>query len=230
VPYSPDLDRLTSVGSSYEQNGVAHSIDVIDLDSAVLPSGHVVACDPLSIDEHPAAFDVTVAPGTYPMRAWVATVQGGDVERQRRVAALQLVIADESTERWAMALTKGQELASLSGEEFYGYAVDGGTGTLADLVAARALSTWDWDRIEDSFFPGSRPQVPRLLSRRDAAPRPAALPMVPGARTVVVDTTTGANIVSVESGWGDGAYPTFVGYSAVGRVTCFVTDFLVVPR
>jgi hypothetical protein len=36
-------------------------------------------------------------------------------------------------------------------------------------------------------------------------------------------------VVSVSSGWGDGVYPTYVGYSAGGAVTSFVTDFLVVP-
>jgi hypothetical protein len=31
------------------------------------------------------------------------------------------------------------------------------------------------------------------------------------------------------AGWGDGAYPTWVGRDARGDVTCFVTDFFVVP-
>jgi hypothetical protein len=229
VAYLSDLDRLLSVGSSYEDTGVAYLVDVYDLSEVVLPTGHVVACDPFSIFPGTAAFEVTAPPGTYPMRAWVATVQGGDAEQQKRVVALQLVIANEPTERWEMALTEDQDLESLSGEQFYGHSVDGGTSTLADLVAAQALSAWEWDQIEDAFFPGSRPRLPRLLS----APKPASLPApppVPGARTVVVDKDTGANIVAVESGWGDGAYPSFVGYSRNGRVTCFATDFLVVPR
>ncbi|MDT5032034.1 MAG: hypothetical protein QOC94_2205 [Actinoplanes sp.] len=50
-----------------------------------------------------------------------------------------------------------------------------------------------------------------------------------GAKVAVVDELTGANIIQVSSGWGDGVYPTFVGYTAAGEVACFVTDFQVIP-
>ncbi|MEU8180700.1 DUF4241 domain-containing protein [Micromonospora sp. NPDC049044] len=44
-----------------------------------------------------------------------------------------------------------------------------------------------------------------------------------------MDLATGANVITVSSGWGDGIYPTFVGYAADGEVTSYVTDFLVIP-
>jgi hypothetical protein len=31
------------------------------------------------------------------------------------------------------------------------------------------------------------------------------------------------------SGWGDGAYPTWIGYAEGGAVTCFVADMLLFP-
>ncbi|GAA2357232.1 hypothetical protein Cme02nite_50810 [Catellatospora methionotrophica] len=36
-------------------------------------------------------------------------------------------------------------------------------------------------------------------------------------------------MITVSSGWGDGIYPTFIGYAAEGKVTSYVTDFLVIP-
>jgi hypothetical protein len=45
----------------------------------------------------------------------------------------------------------------------------------------------------------------------------------------VVVKETGANVFVVGSGWGDGAYATYVGRTDDGRVTSFVTDFRVVP-
>ncbi|MEU6078707.1 DUF4241 domain-containing protein [Micromonospora sp. NPDC047074] len=51
----------------------------------------------------------------------------------------------------------------------------------------------------------------------------------PAAVDAITDEATGANVIIVCSGWGDGIYPTFIGYAADGGLTSFVTDFLVVP-
>jgi hypothetical protein len=86
----------------------------------------------------------------------------------------------------------------------------GDQATLADQAALQALSTWDFDRVDDVYIP-------------------AQLPEAPGAIGAVTDERTGANVVTVNSGWGDGVYPTFIGYTAHGEVASFVTDFMVVP-
>ena len=96
--------------------------------------------------------------------------------------------------------------------EFFGYGVDAGTGTLADPVALRALWSWDFERVEDVYIPAALPASP-----------------VPGAVAAVTDEATGANVVVVTYGWGDGVYPTFIGYTTTGDVASFVSDFMVVP-
>jgi predicted esterase YcpF (UPF0227 family) len=45
----------------------------------------------------------------------------------------------------------------------------------------------------------------------------------------VVDEMTGANVYVVGSGWGDGVYATYVGRTADGGISSFVTDFGVLP-
>jgi hypothetical protein len=106
----------------------------------------------------------------------------------------------------------GQDLSALGEDEYFGYAVDAGTGTLADLAAVRALAAWNYQRLEDVY-----------IAR--APDRP-----VPGAVAAVTDEQSGANVIIVTSGWGDGQYPTFIGCTAAGDITTFVTDFLVIPR
>jgi hypothetical protein len=76
----------------------------------------------------------------------------------------------------------------------------------------RALATWDHHRLEDTYIPAELPRKP-----------------VPGAVAAITDATSGANVITVTSGWGDGVYPTFIGYTAGGDISSFVTDFLVVP-
>lgn len=42
-------------------------------------------------------------------------------------------------------------------------------------------------------------------------------------------TIDAGSMVVWSSGWGDGTYPTWIGYDAAGRVTCLVADMLLLP-
>lgn len=211
MPYTPDLDRLLTPGGRWTDEHGAYVMEVHPVGPVVLPTGRVAGTDPLVCpDAEP--FTVTVAPGTYPARAWVAAVLRDGAESDRRVAALELVIHDAPTVGWEMALAGDQDLATLDADGYFGYGVDAGTGTLADPVALAELESWDDDRMDEVFLADDVRQGP-----------------VPGLVTVVLDEANGANVVTVWSGWGDGCYGTWIGRDATGRVTSFVTDFMVVP-
>jgi Protein of unknown function (DUF4241) len=79
-------------------------------------------------------------------------------------------------------------------------------------LAVRALAGWEYEQVENVYIAAQLPEWP-----------------VPGAAGAVTDEPSGANVILVSSGWGDGAYPTFIGYAATGEVSSFVTDFMVVP-
>ena len=142
----------------------------------------------------------------------MAVLYSGDSEWERRVAALQLIIRDEPATRCQLALVKGQDPATLGEDEYFGYPVDAGTGTLADLAAVQAMATWDYQRLDDVFIHSAVPDTP-----------------VPGLVAAITDDRSGANVILVTSGWGDGQYPTFTGYTAEGDISSFVTDFQVDP-
>lgn len=223
--YLPDLSRLLTPGARFaDDTGPGTSAETPDETPAeyvlephpagdvTLPTGQVVGCDPLVFAESDP-YTVTVPPGTYPLRAWVAVLQQNGDEWRRYVAALQLAVRDEPAVRWEPALVKGDDVNDLEDDAFFGYPVDSGTGTLADAAALDALGGWDYERIEAAFIPDETPQAP-----------------VPGGvYPAVTDEKTGANVIVVSSGLGDGAYPTFIGYTASGEVASFVTDFLVIP-
>jgi hypothetical protein len=211
-----DCTWLFTLGSTFSHSsgttGVIHVADGGELD---LPTGRVVACDPFVYlgtgDIEP--FTVTVAPGRYRVEAAVATLtRAGEAPSDhphRRVAAARLVIRDEPTVTWELALLPGQDPADLGDDEFYGYGVDAGTGCFYDAAAEQGFPEAQedegplWDAFEDSDWSGG----PHLIRS-------------PG---------TGHTLAAFTSGWGDGAYPTWTGRGADGEVTCFVTDFLVAP-
>lgn len=214
MPYLPDLDRLLVDGTLHADGAERLRLVRHDLDPLVLPTGRLVACDPL-VDPDAGAFVDVLAPGAYPLVAWVADLlDGAGAVCDRRTAALQLLVPGAPVVRWEPARTEdaGPE-EDLGPDEFVGYGVDSGTGCFADAGALAALARLDEDRLEAA-----------LLTEYDAdAP-------VPWLARAVVDPATGAEVVALGSGWGDGVYPTFVGRDAHGAAVSFVTDFLVLPR
>ncbi|MGX6607864.1 DUF4241 domain-containing protein [Micromonosporaceae bacterium Da 78-11] len=208
MSYSPDLGALSTDGARHLHDGVEFVISAHEVGTVTAPSGQIVGCDPLVNADSAHPFVVRVPPGRYRLRAWVATIRRAGEDPQEHTVALQLEVGSQPAVRWEPALVDGQELAELGPDDFFGYPVDAGVVTLADLVAVRALAGWDFNRMDEVYIPA---QVP---------PDPAAV-------DAITDDPTGANVIIVNSGWGDGVYPTFIGYAADGRVTGFVTDFMV---
>jgi len=210
MPYIPDLGALLTAGHRAEHDGITYVVEPYELGPILLPTGKVVACDPLVPQGTP--FTETVEPGRYRLRAWVAVLHRDGTEWQRRITALQLVVADEPAASWDLALLPDEDPASLDDDQIFGYGVDSGTGTLADQAAIEALGDWDFDDLEDVFIPSQISDDP-----------------IEAVISAVADKQSNANIYVVGSGWGDGAYATYLGRTGEGRITSFVTDFCVVP-
>ncbi|PRY56814.1 DUF4241 domain-containing protein [Glycomyces artemisiae] len=215
MAYAPDFAVLLTPGAVFDagwNDGTTGGIVPMEIGSAVLPTGRIVGCDPLVFPEN-APYLVAVEPGSYPLIAWVAVFSREGKETDRRNAALELRVSGAPTVVWEMALTSADaDVAGLSEDGFFGYGVDAGCGALADEAAVRPLKDWDFERTEDELIGEMDWEGP-----------------VTGLAAAVTDPATGANVVLVGSGFGDGAYPTFIGRDADGAVTRFVTDFLVLP-
>jgi len=123
-----------------------------------------------------------------------------DNPEHKRVAAAKLVIRDENAQSWEMALLPEQDPRTLLDTEFYGFGVDAGMGCFYDASATLAFA-----RLDRSNVLG------------DAITAPMS------------DLESGTNLIAYHSGWGDGAYPTWIGRAAGGRVTCFIADMLLMP-
>lgn len=212
---APDPAPLFAPGTSFSyEDGLTGTLSVADVGELALPTGRVVACDPFvylgSGDVEP--FTTEVAPGRYPVQAAVATlVHPGAAPGPRphtRVAAVRLAVRDTAAVSWELALLPGQDPAELGEDEFFGYGVDAGTGCFYDASA-------------DGAFPGTEDEEGAVW---------AAMERVgDGPGVFMAEGEDGHNLAGFTSGWGDGAYPTWIGRDAEGAVTCFVTDFLVVP-
>ncbi|MCA2219340.1 DUF4241 domain-containing protein [Jidongwangia harbinensis] len=165
-----------------------------------LPTGRVVAADPLGAghDDPPAPFVQVVPPGRYRVELLVSNGE---------VAAARLVVRDEPAASWEPALPEGCPDGT-------GYEVNAGTGCFTDERTFRHLSG----------MPGGDWQLTLLddLSWMRDGPTVIARAEVDGSCGDEGDENV---LVAFPSGAGDGIYGTWVGRTAQGEITCFVTDF-----
>ncbi|HEX5502856.1 MAG TPA: DUF4241 domain-containing protein [Thermomicrobiales bacterium] len=206
----PDFTRAFEDGREFgedERRATVHSHRVADL---IVPSGYVVACDPLVVPEQ-AAFDTEVAPGRYPVILSVAQFRAnGD----RRVAYAMLRFNVRDPLRWVMATRPGQDVLSLPPGRVFCYGVDSGTGCFMDAAAARALRA----RLDgDAGFSQA------IIAELEQTYTPTW-----DWANVELDPASGVNLVCFHSGFGDGCYASYFGLDAQGAPACLVTDFGVV--
>ncbi|MFF3211560.1 DUF4241 domain-containing protein [Streptomyces sp. NPDC002886] len=212
---APDYALHFTPGHSFAyESGQTGVLSLAPVGELSLPTGRVVACDPFVYlgSGDIAPFTTQVPPGRYRVEAAIATLarpgEAPAASPHTRVAAARLVIRDVPAVTWELALQDGQDVARLGDDEFFGYGVDAGTGCFYDASA-------------DGSFPGTEDEE---------GPVWAAMETVGDGPEVFLATgPDGGTLAGFTSGWGDGVYPTWVGRDEAGEVTCFLTDFFVVP-
>jgi hypothetical protein len=93
-----------------------------------------------------------------------------------------------------------------------GYPVDSGMGCFLDALALEQLASSSGSKGGSS----TRTLLRRLMSATAHDER---------WDNLVIDPATGANVISFESGYGDGWYTSYWGLDRKGEVCCLVTDF-----
>jgi hypothetical protein len=121
-----------------------------------------------------------------------------------RVAAARLLISDEPVASWEMAVHNHQNPRLLPDGEAYVFGVDAGVACFVDARSVEKLER--------------QARKMQYLTDRD------------GVAGELVDKKSGANLILFDSGFGDGAYPVWVGRSSGGEVVCFVADMLLFPK
>ena len=212
MPYTPDLDRLLTPGARFTDQHGGYLIEVHPVGDVVLPTGRVVGVRPAGLPGGGAVHGHGAARAVPRSRLGRGGAPGG-----RRGGPAggrpQLVVSDEPTIRWELAVAGDQDVATLGATTASATGWTPASAPWPTRPRCAVLEGWDYDRVEEVFIADKLPSSP-----------------VPGLITAVLDEASGANVVTVATGWGDGCYGTWIGRAADGRVTSFVTDFMVVPE
>ncbi|MET9345175.1 DUF4241 domain-containing protein [Streptomyces termitum] len=178
------------------------TFEVRELGEVGLPTGRLVACDPIvhlcDDDERPEPFAAEVPPGRY--RVQIARASFTYPYDHTVNAAARLLVRDAPVARWEPARVA---CGTAPEDGSPGYGVDAGLGCFLDAAAHHA-------------FPGTDDEEGVIWEVLDGPGSPDAF---------LAEGEDGHTIAVFSSGWGDGLYATWVGYDADGGAACFVTDF-----
>lgn len=193
-----------------------------------LPTGRIIACDPLSALGDPGVtclpFAHAVEPGQYPVTICVVrgnTAAGGD-----RYAAARIKFGENRPVKWLLALRGNENLNDLTRDgDYFGYAVADGLGCFTDaggrdafLRVTEVLDEHGKNLYDDYFhhqFLESYEKYP--LNQRENGDWFNS--PIPGSEEL--------NLIVFQSGFGDGIYPCYWGLDEEGQVSQLVTDFFV---
>jgi hypothetical protein len=214
------------------------TIRVTQAGELLVPTGHLIACDPYWIHSAPMPYTTLLPTGRFPVLLSIASFARGD----QRTACAQVCLSAETAVRWEMALIPDQDPHELGPGEYFGYAVDAGSGCFTDLATlaallskpgVRDLADWrlgptgphrkpdgtvtpEWHALVDAVYGWSEIFGNQLLELQSASADDIA---------VITDGSCAGNLIAFSSGWGDGAYPSYFGYDAKNRLASVVTDF-----
>lgn len=196
-----------------------------------LPSGRVIACDPLvSLETNARPFTRAVPEGRHPVTLGVLA---GDV------ALASVRFGRAKVARWEIATCAGE-----SAEGRPGYGVDSGTGCFADAetaeahaAARRALGQRVAQQLRaEGVDPADASWHDAYAERlAEESPDPLAETTVRAAirkkrfASVALGGESGT-LVAFTTGVGDGVYASYWGLDAKGRPMMLVTDFGLLER
>jgi hypothetical protein len=210
------LSGAFSPGFVGEANEKRYPIRVIRIGEMEIASGRVILTDPFLMSTHDKPLALSVRPGRYPVDLAVADAGTSG----QRVALARLLLSPAPAVRWAMAVTDEQDVATLSGDDVFGYRVDTGTGAFADA----AVTEWLASEYPASDFDRYQSVQDDWQTRGEAAAEALGMPY----GFALIERLGKGDVTMFSSGWGDGHYASWVGYGSDRLPVAIVTDFAVI--
>ncbi len=166
-----------------------------------IPSGRIIACDPMHIDEYGKPFTQVFPRGEFPVQLSIAKL--GDEET---IVFARIHFSDAPVEKWEFALLEGQSQIPLGREKIHGYAVDAGVAVFIDDAANKALDRNNVTETDRGIYP----EMERHQHN--------------GWRYSMYNFGD-HNLAAFSAGLGDGYYATYIGFDAQGKPCRLLTDF-----
>ena len=189
-------------------------LETYEVGNIHISSGFIVASDPLISPDH-SAFNQEFPKGDFQVLV--------HKERESNCIAFAEIVFDKNqlAENWTLALCGDQNLEDLKEGEIFGYPVESGMGSFMDKDAQNALNNLEQDLfhkkgadfmgIYEEFFHS------HFFDEKGAIDQFAVLKPY---------DSKPENIVAFETGYGEGFYATYIGYSKDNQPVKLISEFI----
>jgi len=195
-----DYTSLLAASSFPLKDGSQARLQTQSIGPIVLPTGRIVACDPLVCPET-LPFERAATPGAYPLFIVIAHIR-----TDQRIALAVIHFSQQPAVTWQPATLPNHAR---------GYGVDSGNGCFMDARAAEQLL------INESTSAKIYDAAAEQMTRNYLHTRSWA--------NVIADGQSGANVILFSSGYGDGFFESYFGFDNAGNLATLLTDFKVLP-
>ena len=221
-----ELTRCPTDLNAYFNGGrlAGKEMDVLVLGPCSLPSGRLIVRDPLTYltDSHEKPYMEKCPVGCFTVDAAVVVLDTDDLDYY---AAVRMRFNDSDAVSFYEALVGYEDIYRMNGGEYFGFQSDSGLACICDEDAHAAFCDWIYEMTEiDPDFDLYRDVLEEVFLRsyidhpehqREAGDW--ASWTIPG---------TDLNVVIVQTGFGDGAYPVYFGYDAAGSICQVIVQFI----
>lgn len=208
------MQHIENISKLFSKNFVENPlIETFEAGKINLPTGQIVACDPLITSEM-KPFKVRFPSGDFPVF----------VHKEREsncVAYVEIVFDDDEMTEWKIATTEDQNTDDLAEGEIFGYPIESGMGSFMDLETQDCLNHLekrlfhrkgaDFMGIYEEFF------HEHFFDENGAIDQFAFLKP---------DEEKPGTIFSFEAGYGEGFYASYIGFGKDGQPLKLVTEFI----
>lgn len=208
------MEHLENIKKLFSKNFVESPLlETFEVGKITLPSGRLVACDPL-ITNDMKEFKINFPEGDFPVL----------VHKEREsncIAYVEIVFNHAEVTDWKLATTEGQNISELKEGEVFGYPVESGMGCFMDVETQESLNHLenrlfhrkgaDFMGIYEEFFHD------HFFDENGAIDQFAFLKP---------DEEKPGNIFAFETGYGDGFYATYIGFSQENQPVKILSEFI----
>ena len=208
------MSHLKNIAKLFNKNFIENPlIETFETGKIYLPTGQIVACDPL-ITNDMKSFNMNFPQGEFPVL----------VHKEREsncVAYVEIVFGEAEISDWKIATTDGQNVEELKDEEIFGYPVESGMGCFMDAETQENLNHLEqklFHRKADDFM-GIYEEFfhEHFFDENGAIDQFAFLKP---------DEEKPGNIFAFETGYGEGFYASYIGFSKENMPVKIVTEFI----
>ena len=201
-------------------------VDTLDVGEINLPTGEILACDPLVELGEAKTYIQKTPVGKFPVKICVVPSE----TYGNRYACVKVEFNKNKPIVYELAVTGNEKEMDKAGEDnFYGFGVDAGMGCVADKKSQDEYSKY-WKKLEeeeeadnpfddifDDLLIENAKKYPKY--QRDY-----------GDWANFIIPNTDLNIPIFASGWGDGDYPCYFGYDEKGELCGFYIHFIDIEK